>query len=65
MAYFTLFYVNLLNLLSFGKYFLKRLKNFVIEWWIIPNDVTFSVLLFAYLLDFPCPFNLAITLSLL
>ena len=61
---------NLLNLFSFGKYFLKSLKNslpiFVVTW-LLKGGLYQMMLrfLFTCLLIFFCVFNLAIMFSLL
>ena len=63
---------NLLNLLSFGKYFLKSLKNsfpIFVETWLLKGGLYQMMLrfvfLFTYLLIFFCIFHLTIMFSLL
>ena len=61
---------NLLHLFSFGKYFLKSLKNsfpMFVETWLLKGGLYQMMLrfLFTCLLIFLCVFNLAIMFSLL
>ena len=61
---FMLFLLNdLLNVLSFGKYFLNGLKSSIsmlVELRIMPNGVMFSVFMFFRLLVFFCVFHFII-----